>query len=138
MRQNSAQQITAHTGIQMLGACHMVHDSGSWHQSSSLPAYISVVNNSATSARVPFLTPSKLISEKLLCLSNSPVFGISYTSAIFLNQDKTSHLVNLREDKSLSLPYNLAFPSKVQPDFCHTVLLNKPLATCSDLPLSET
>ena len=77
MCQNSAQQITAHTGIQMLGACHMVHDSGSWHQSSSLPAYISVVNNSATSARVPFLTPSKLISEKLLCLSNSPVFGIS-------------------------------------------------------------
>lgn len=77
MWQNSAQQITAHSGIQMLGACHMVHDAGSWHQSSSLPAYFSVVNNSATSATVPFLTPSKLISEKLLCLSYSPVFGIS-------------------------------------------------------------
>lgn len=62
----------------------------------------------------------------------------NYTSAIFLNQDKTSHLVNLREDKSLSLPYTLAFPSKVQPDFCHNVLRNNPLATLSDLPLSET
>lgn len=61
-----------------------------------------------------------------------------YTSAVFLNQDKTSHLVKLQEDESLSLPYNLAFPSKVQLDFCHNVLLNNPLATLGNLPLSES